>query len=329
MQNQPDIGILEEFRIEFLDCWQRLPNKGFFFLLLVAWVAMFQFFGNSTLGFINSPSLLVWMYYAYQPSEMGDDGHGYLVPFVVLGLLWWKRKELLALQLREWWPALFLVGFGLFVHVLGFAVQQVRISIVGLFVGIYGLTGLAWGPSWLRRSFFPFCLFVFAVPLGTFAQSITFPLRLIVCRIVEGISHFLLSIDVVRDGTALKDPSGHYQYEVAAACSGLRSLIATVGFALVFGVVSFRTWWKRGVILASAIPLALAGNVLRMLLIIVSAEIGGQELGNKVHEGGPAGIFSLLPYIPAFVGIFALAHWLREPTQEKPARPTGLEARTA
>jgi exosortase len=329
MQNQPDIGILEEFRLEFLNCWQKLPNKAFFFVLLVAWVAIFQFFGNSTLGFIKSPSLLVWMYLAYQPSEMGDDGQGLLVPFVVLGLFWWKRKELVSLQLKEWWPGLLIVGFGLMLHLLGFAVQQVRISIVGLFVGIYGLTGLAWGPSWLRKSFFPFCLFVFAVPLGTLAQSITFPLRLVVCRIVEVISHFLLSIDVVRDGTALKDPSGHYQYEVAAACSGLRSLIATVGFAFVFGMVSFQAWWKRGVILASAVPLALVGNVLRMLTIIIAAEIGGQEWGNKVHEGGPGGVFSLLPYIPVFVGIFAIAHWLRKPAPQKVAMVKPLEARTA
>jgi exosortase len=326
MQNQPDIGILEEFRIDFLDCWRRLPNKGFFFFLLAAWVAVFQFFGNSTLGFIKSPSLLVWMYLAYMPSEMGDDGQGYIVPFVVLGLYWWKRKELVALPLKAWWPALFLVGFGMFLHILGFGVQQVRISIVGLFVGIYGLMGLAWGPEWLRRSFFPFCLFVFAVPLGTLAQSITFPLRLLVCRIVEAISHFL-SIDVLRDGTALKDPSGHYQYEVAAACSGLRSLIATVLFAFVFGMISFRPWWKRGVILASALPLALIGNVIRMLTIIVAAEIGGQDWGNKVHEGGPGGIFSLLPYIPVFIGIFAIAHWLRRPANHKPVPAPALEAR--
>ena len=328
MQNQPDIGILEEFRIDFLDCWRRLPNKGFFFFLLAAWVAVFQFFGNSTLGFIKSPSLLVWMYLAYMPSEMGDDGQGYLVPFVVLGLFWWKRKELVALPLKLWWPALFLVGFGMFLHVLGFGVQQVRISIVGLFVGIYGLMGLAWGPEWLRRSFFPFCLFVFAVPLGTLAQSITFPLRLFVCRIVEAISHFI-SIDVVRDGTALKDPSGHYQYEVAAACSGITSLISTVLFAFVFGMVSFRAWWKRGVILASAVPLALLGNVVRMLTIIIAAEIGGQEWGNKVHEGGPGRIFSLLPYIPVFIGIFVIAHWLRRPAKQKPVPAAGLEARTA
>ena len=55
MEKQPTDGILEEFRLEFLDCWRRLPNKGFFFILLAAWLALFQAVGNSTLGFIHSP----------------------------------------------------------------------------------------------------------------------------------------------------------------------------------------------------------------------------------------------------------------------------------
>jgi exosortase len=312
MENQPTDGILEEFRLEFLDCWQRVPNKGFFIVLLAAWVALFQAVGNSTLGFIHSQSLLVWMWTSYHPSVSGDDGHGFVVPFLVLGILWWKRQELVSQPLRSWWPAFFLVGFGLFLHAFGYAIQQPRISIVGLFTGLYGLTGLAWGPAWLRRSFFPFILFAFSVPLGTLSQPITFRLRLIVCQIVEAISHFLL-IDILRNGTNLIDPTGHYQYDVAAACSGIRSLVATLGLALVYGIISFKTLWKRGVLIASAVPLAVIGNVVRLLTIVIAAEMGGQKLGDAVHEGGPGGIWSLLPYIPPFLGLIWLGHYLREP----------------
>ena len=34
-------GVLEDFRLRFLDCWHRLPNKGFFFILLAAWLVLF------------------------------------------------------------------------------------------------------------------------------------------------------------------------------------------------------------------------------------------------------------------------------------------------
>ena len=51
-----------------MDCWRRLPNKVFFFLLLAAWLALFQFLGNSILGYIHTPSLFSWMHEAYRSS---------------------------------------------------------------------------------------------------------------------------------------------------------------------------------------------------------------------------------------------------------------------
>jgi exosortase len=311
-----NVGILEEFRLEFREIWDRLPNKNLFFILLAAWVLMFQFLGNSTLGFINTPSLLKWMYQAYEPGVNTDDGQGKIIPFVVLGLFWWKRKEMASITLTSWSPGLFLVGFGVLLHVVGYAVQQPRISIAGFFTGIYGVMGVAWGRQWLIKSFFPYFLFIFCVPLGTLGLSVTFPLRLIVTQIVAGISHFFLAIDVVRSGTGLSDPTGRYQYEVAAACSGIRSLAAIIILAIVYGYITFRSNWKRLLLIGLAVPLAVIGNVLRMLCIIIAAEIGGQEWGNKVHEGGPMGIYSLLPYVPAILLLLMLGHWLRE---EKPA----------
>lgn len=325
-------GILEEFRIEFVDCWQRLPNKAFFFALLIAWLALFQFLGNSTLGYARTHSLLHWMYKAYNPPvpetlKEGDtapeagDAHGMFVPIVVLALLWWKRKELLATDLKVWSPGLLLLGSALLIHILGYAVQQPKLSIIGLFAGIYGLMGLAWGPAWLRRSFFPYFLFAFAVPLGPLAEPITFPLRLLVSKLVEVISHYVLAIDVIRAGTQLSDPTGQYQYEVAAACSGLRSLVATVGMGIILGFISFKQWWKRLLMIGSAFPLAVLGNLLRMLAIVIAAEMGGREWGNYVHHGGPGGVFSLLPYVPAFIGLLMLEDYLRGPRPA--AKPAG------
>ena len=87
MDKSPNTGILEQFRLEFLDFWQRLPDKGFFFVLLFGWLALFQFVGNSTLGFIKSESLLKWMYIVSKPNHTGeDDSHALFVPFIVLGL---------------------------------------------------------------------------------------------------------------------------------------------------------------------------------------------------------------------------------------------------
>jgi exosortase len=296
----------QSFPAEFRGCWRQLPNKDVFFALLLAWLALFQFLGNSTFGYVDTASLFYWMWNAYSGAG-SDDAHGPLVALLVLGLFWWKRKTLLAARPRLWFPGLLLLGLGLLLHILGYAVQQPRVSIVGLLAGLYGLMGLAWGPAWLRASFFPFFLLAFCVPISSIMGPISFRLQLVVSRLVEIISHFVLGTDIIRNGNILRDPTGRYQYEVAAACSGIRSLLAIFALATVYAFVFFRQPWKRLILLASAAPLAVLGNLVRMLLIILAAEMGGQAYGNFVHENT---IFSLVPYVPAFAGLFTLGYLL-------------------
>ncbi|HWC60383.1 MAG TPA: archaeosortase/exosortase family protein, partial [Verrucomicrobiae bacterium] len=180
VDNQSTTGILEEFQTELVDAWCRLPNKRFFFVLLAAWLALFQFLGNSTFGYLDTSSLLKWIYIigTAKSAEAETDDHQMMIaPLLVLGLFWWKRKELLRQPMTVWTPGLALVALGLLFHIAGYRLQQPRISIVALFIGIYGLMGLAWGPKFLRESFFPFFLFIFCVPLGTLSEFITVPLR--------------------------------------------------------------------------------------------------------------------------------------------------------
>jgi exosortase len=289
-----------------VDCWRRLPDKFFFFGLLAAWLALFQFFGNPILGYVKMPSLFSWMWSMYE-NPAADDAHGEFIPFLVVGLFWWKRRELLALPLKIWWPGLFIFIFALALHVAGFAVQQPYLSIVALFAGIFGLMGLAWGREWLRSGFFPFWLFIFSIPLGQRGQAITFPLQQLVSWLTEKTAHYVLGIDVIRVGTQLFDPSGAFQYEVAAACSGIHSLVAIFLLATIYGFITFRSPWKRILLMALAFPLSVLGNLLRMLFIIVAAEFGGQKWGNYVHESL---IFSLVPYIPAIAGLLIAGRWL-------------------
>ena len=315
METQATNGILEEFRLEFLDCWQRLPNKSTFLILLASWVIMFQFLGNSTLGYVNSSSLFSYLYDDYSGGGHmslleAEEGYALLIPAVVAGLFWVKRRQLLSLNLQPWWPGLLIFTGGVLLHLLGYAVQQPRISVVGFFCGIYGLMGMTWGWAWLRAVFFPFLLFGFSVPIGSLAEPITFQMRLLVSQLVGFVSHYILAIDVKVQGTTLIDPTGRYQYEVAAACSGIRSLIATLALAVILAFTSFNKPWKRLSLIAAAFPLAVLGNLVRMLAVVVAAEIGGQEWGMYVHDGGPGGIFSLLPYVPAFVGLLMLERCL-------------------
>ena len=314
VDNQSTTGILEEFQSELVAAWRQLPNKRFFFILLVGWLALFQFLGNSTFGYMDTNSLLKWIYIlgtARSGATETDDNQMIIAPLVVLGLFYWKRKELLKQPMAVWAPGLLIVAAGLLLHVAGYRIQQPRVSIVALFTGIYGLMGMAWGPKFLRASFFPFFLFLFCVPLGTLSQFITVPLRSVAVSIVVFISHVVPGLSVLRQGNDLIDPNGHFKYEVAAACGGIRSLIMTVMLAIVFGFVVFKAMWKRLLLIALAAPLAIAGNVLRLLIIVIAAKIGGQNAGAAVHDNS---ILSLLPYVPAMLTLFWLGGLLEKKT---------------
>ena len=299
---------------DFLACWRQLSNKGFFFGLVTVWLLFFNFLGSGTIGYTDTTSLFLWMYDAYRsPLGTGEDGHGLFIPFVVLALFWRKRRELSALPQRTWWPGLLLLAGALAVHVLGYMVQQPRISIVALFAGIYALMGLAWGPAWLRASFFPFFLFIFCIPIDSIAEPITIPLRHLVAKSVATVCNNILGMNVIREGSLLFNAQRTYRYEVAAACSGLRSFIAIFALSTIYGFVTFEKSWKRILIMASAFPLSVVGNIMRMMGIIIVAEVSGQSGGDYVHESF---VFSLMPYIPAIIGLVVLGYCLRERPRE-------------
>jgi exosortase len=301
-----------DWRADMVECWQRLPNKSFFFALLAAWLLLFQFWGNSILGYLHTSSLFMWLYDTYTVGgEKNDSSQGILIPFLVVGIFWWKRKELLALPLKLWMPGLLMLAAALVLHILGYVIQQPVFSVIALFAGIYALTGLAWGREWLRHSVYPFFLFVFSIPLAAHLNFILFPLRLFVCWLVEMVAH-IVGIDIIRLGTQLMNPSGTYAYDVAAACGGMRSLVAVFLLATVYGFATFPSPGKRIFLMALAVPFAMLGNMLRLLAIIVAAEIGGQSWGNYVHEGGPFSIISLLPYLPGIVGLIWVGCWLEK-----------------
>lgn len=303
------------------DEWRVLPNKFFFFLLLTAWVLLFAFLGNSTLGYIASPSLFAWMFDIFT-SPIADAEYGLLIPFVVLALFWWKRRELVAKPLDTWWPGILVVAFALLVHLAGHAIQETQLSAIGFLAGIWGLMGLAWGRNWLRASIFPFFLLAFCIPLGSLLDSFTFRLRLMVSWIVAGIAHAGLAPDVVRDGTQLFDAQHTFAYDVAAACSGIHSLVALLALNTVWGFVIFKTRWKRAFLIAAAVPLAVLGNVTRLSFTIMVAELGGQAAGKAVETN-----FGFVTFVVAIVCVFFISRWLEksepgpEPTPEPAAKP--------
>jgi exosortase len=296
---------------DLAECWRRLPYKTAFGILILAWIALFHWFGNSTFGYKDTASLFGWLQYCY--SMKTEEEHVFIVPFVVGILLWWQRVELLAAAKRTWWPALALLAVALAGHIAGYIVQQTRVSFLAFVIGLYALSGITWGPAWLRASFFPLFLLVFCMPLGGAADKITQPLRLLVAEVSVLISHYGLGIDVVRQGSQIFDASHSIHYDVAPACSGIRSLVALGLISTIYGFLSFRTFWKRWLIVLAAIPLAVIGNTARITTTILVGKAWGHEAGARIEQN-----LGFVTYLVALAALFALGYWLREDTLGKP-----------
>ena len=264
-----------------------------------AGVGLFQWFGNATRGYIPTRSLFWW--WSYQWFNPGSESqHGPLILALVIWLLWRNLREGAKCQvpgaknselntepaeqnpgLGVWPPALAMLG-GLALHLLGYAVQQTRISIVGLLLFTWGVLALGGGRRWGRAAAFPLVFLLFAVPLDVL-DTLGFYLRMGVIKLAVASAHGV-GLAVVRNGTQLLSPHGGYQYDVAAACSGVRSLMALAALSLLVGYLNFRSWGIRLLLLVLCAPYAFAGNVLRIFAVIVAAEWFGQRTGLTVHD---------------------------------------------
>lgn len=296
---------MTEFKKEFAAVWPRISNKPFFFAVLAAWLLLFQFVGNSSFGYYKTDSLLQWMYGSYNEAAL-DDSHGMLIPFAVLALVWWKRGQLLELPQRSWWPAVGLLTLALLLHIVGFVVQQPCISIIAFFTGLYAVVGLTWGPKWMKATFFPFILFAYSIPLSRLdlLTRVTLPLRIFAATASTAIAHGALGLDVIRHGTLIFNPNHGYSYEVAAACSGIRSLVALSALMVIYSMMSFQKTWKRVTIVLLSVPLALLCNVIRVLAMVVLGETFGQAAAKRTDDTAWIFTFAL-----AVVAMFVISHF--------------------
>ncbi len=257
----------------------------------LAGLAVFQFFGNSARGYIETHSLFYWWGYQWANPD-SESEHGWMILAMSGWLLWRNLKTRDKGQgtsdQRGWRPVGAMLG-GLAVHLLGYALQQGRISIVGLLLFVWGLLAFFGGRRWGRAAAFPVAFMVFAIPLNVL-DTLGFHLRMGVIDVSWHLAQWL-GIDVIRNGTQLLSSDGRYQYDVGAACSGLRSLMALAALSLLVGYLNFRAWWARLIIGLLCLPYAFIGNVARIFSVIVMAHWRGQAAGEKTHDVMGFGVF--------------------------------------
>lgn len=274
---------------------------------------LFQFYGNAARGYIDTRSLFYWWGYQwFDPASEAQQGPVILVVAVALflrNLLWRGGGDIAATEVsgestrqtssatkRCFAPANFvaegLMTAALGLHVLAYAMQQTRLSIVALLLFAAGGLRLAGGKRWSDAAIFPLGLVLLTIPVG-FLQPLGFYLRLAVSETAERVLH-LAHVPVVRNGTQLFAPDGRFQYDVAAACSGVRSLVALVVMALVLGYLRLPRGWARVVLVLTTVPFAFAGNFVRILAIVGAGQRFGQARGTWVHDHSGFLVFAVV-----------------------------------
>jgi EpsI family protein len=275
---------------------------------------LFQGFGNAVRGYVDTPSVF-WWWVSQWLDPNAETQHGWLI-LAISGFLLWRNLGAAGFGLQASGPepdasrlkphawAAAAMATGLALHALGFAVQQTRISIVALLVFTWGVLALGGGPRWGRAAAFPLGFMVFAIPLNVL-DTLGFWLRLGVIDASTLLAR-AAGVGVLRNGTQLLSPDGRYQYDVAAACSGVRSLMALAALALLVGYLTFRPAWLRGLMLLVSLPFVYLGNVVRITAIIAAAQLGGQGWGERVHDWSGFVVFLIV-----LGGVLAVGSLLR------------------
>ena len=191
-----------------------------------------------------------------------DMSHGFVVPIVVLWIVWRERGRLRALPVEpSWWGFVVLAaGAGMqFVAALGAGLFAASLAFL---VSVAGAVLCFGGFVWLRALALPLLLTLFMLPkLAVVYNQVTLPMQLLASRMAAGILT-AAGIGVIREGNIL-DVAGH-QVSVLEACNGIRYLLSLGFMAVVFAYLSDAKRWMRLALLAAAIPIAIIANAVRV-----------------------------------------------------------------
>ena len=199
-----------------------------------------------------------------------DMSYGWYVPVFSLYVVWSERKKILeSVGDPSVWGLLLILPFA-FAGFLGARGTQVRLEIVG-FVGM--LLALVWsmfGTKTMRQVLFPVAFLLFCLPLHTYLDLVTIHLRLLAVSIATETLQGC-GVELVRQGTMMASPTGAFAIDIAEPCSGMRSLFAMMALTAGYAYFTQPTWLRRGLLFALAIPIAVLGNVARILSIVAIA----------------------------------------------------------
>jgi exosortase len=100
-----------------------------------------------------------------------------------------------------------------------------------------------------------------------------------------------IGVEVLWKGNTIWSAKGAFQFEIAEACSGIRSLVALGMVTAIYAYLTETRQWKRWAIFLASLPLAVLGNIVRVTTIMLVAQAFGQEVAGGLYHDYSSFIF--------------------------------------
>lgn len=233
-------------------------------------------------------------------TEQGAHG-----PIVLMTGLWllvrlWPNALLVAKR-----PSAWRVGALLAVTLGGYLLARIAqvvevegyLMYASLLAALYGVVG---GQA-MRQLWFPlfYMAFMFPPP-DTIVYAITLPMKTGVSEVAIAILH-ALGYPIAGQGVMIY--VGQYELLVAAACSGLNSIISLSAISLFYIYMRHEAEWRYAAFLVLLIvPVALIANLARVLILILLT----YHAGDAAAQGFLHNFAGIVMFAVALLTIFAL-----------------------
>jgi len=235
--------------------------------------------------------------------------HGPLIPllslFIAAMLIRHVKIEIRPDRKRGGW----VLGLSLLFHLMA-SLARVHFASGFALIGIVvGLVLWFWGTGALRQLWFPIAILFFMVPLPEVTiANLNFTLKMWATDIGVALANGL-GVIVERSGNRVY-LDGDKTLVIANVCNGLRTLISLLAFgALYCYVCRLRGWWRVG-LFAMTIPVAVVANSVRIVSLIVVADIWDAEVATGAYHDW-SGIFIFVLAFMLMFGIERFVLWIR------------------
>lgn len=238
--------------------------------------------------------------------------HGWLIPIACAWLTWRRRAQLAAISPQASWAGLMLLAPALAVHLLATWLDLHFASGFALVAAIWGLVWTCWGWPVVIALRFPLLFLLFMVPLpGVLLIAASFHMKMAAATLATWILT-VMGIPAVQAGSTIDVPG--VSVVVDDTCSGLRSLISLIALSVLWTAILPRgtARWKQWTIVAASIPIALASNMVRILiLVLVAAIYGAKAAEGFIHYGSGLVVFgvslAILAWLTRSIGSWSLS----------------------